>query len=108
LKKKITVIKLFIFKFSFHSETVQQKEMLDELARQEYDVGIAELYDPCSAALMHRIGVRTTLAASAVPLVQMIARRFGIPGFASFMPNLFGSSMSSNYNICAFSSLLPS
>jgi hypothetical protein len=72
---------------------------LNELAVQEYDVGIAELYDPCVAAFMHKIGVRTTLAASAVPLVQMIARRFGIPGFASFMPNLFGSSMSSNYNI---------
>jgi hypothetical protein len=84
----------FFYKFSLHSELIQQKEILNELASQKYDVGIAELYDPCVAAFMHKIGVRTTLGASAVPLFQMVARRFGIPGFASFMPNLFGSRMS--------------
>jgi hypothetical protein len=102
------ILTRFFSKFVFNSELIQQKEILDELTRQEYDVGIAEFYDECSPAFMHKIGVRTTLGASAVPLFQMVARRFGIPGFASFMPNLFGSSMSSNYNICAFSSLLPS
>jgi hypothetical protein len=58
------------------------------LAREHFDVGIAEMYDICPMAIFHRIGVRTKVAAFATPLFTMVGRHFGLPVFSSYMPSL--------------------
>jgi hypothetical protein len=66
---------------------IENTELLNRLAAEHFDVGIAELYDPCPAAILHRIGVRTKVAAFAVPLFPGMARHYGIPSFASYIPS---------------------
>ena len=64
---------------------ITNRELLDQLASEKFDVGIAEMYDICPWAIFHRIGVRSIQSAFAIPLAQVMARRFGIPTFASFV-----------------------
>ncbi|KAL3074078.1 hypothetical protein niasHT_033286 [Heterodera trifolii] len=72
---------LYPFKIAF------RRELLDELAKERYDVAIYELFDLCGAAIFERIGVRTKLATLTMPMQQISAAHFGIPTFASFVPN---------------------
>nr|CAD2161248.1 unnamed protein product [Meloidogyne enterolobii] len=72
-------------------ETIQQHKLLQQLTKEKFDVGISEMYEYCSAALFHKLGVKTRLAAFAIPLLQMVGRKFDIPSFASFVPNTFAS-----------------
>jgi hypothetical protein len=51
-------------------------------------VGITEMYDFCPVAILHRLGVRTKLAAYTLPFAQPFAQRYGIPGFASYMRSI--------------------
>ena len=67
------------------------RELLHKLKAEHFDVGISELYDICPFAIFHRIGIRTKLASTAVPLYQMAARHFGIPTFSSFVPTHYPS-----------------
>ncbi|KAL3071091.1 hypothetical protein niasHS_015833 [Heterodera schachtii] len=70
------------------AEIAFRRELLDELAKERYDVAIYELFDLCGAAIFERIGVRTKLATLTMPMQQISAAHFGIPTFASFVPNL--------------------
>ncbi|KAL3105299.1 hypothetical protein niasHT_029758 [Heterodera trifolii] len=71
----------------FFKEIAFRRELLDELAKERYDVAIYELFDLCGAAIFERIGVRTKLATLTMPMQQISAAHFGIPTFASFVPN---------------------
>ncbi|KAL3071096.1 hypothetical protein niasHS_015838 [Heterodera schachtii] len=73
-------------RFTF-AEIAFRHELLDELAKERYDVAIYELFDLCGAAIFERIGVRTKLATLTMPMQQISAAHFGIPTFASFVPN---------------------
>ena len=66
---------------------ISNAELLDRLTMEKFDVAFAEIYDLCPLAIFHRIGVRTKLGALAVPVTSPVARRFGIPTFASFVPS---------------------
>uniref|UniRef100_A0A1I8BC99 UDP-glucuronosyltransferase n=1 Tax=Meloidogyne hapla TaxID=6305 RepID=A0A1I8BC99_MELHA len=70
-------------------ETIKQHKLLQKLTNEHFDIGIAEMYEYCAAALFHKLGVKTKLAAFAVPVLQMTVRKFDIPSFASFVPNTF-------------------
>jgi hypothetical protein len=69
------------------TEMIENTELLNALSKEKFDVGIAEMYDLCPMAILHRIGVRTKLAAFACRLFPLIARRFGIPSFPSYTPS---------------------
>ncbi|KAF7640207.1 UDPGT domain-containing protein [Meloidogyne graminicola] len=70
-------------------EILKHRKLLQILEKEQFDVGIAEMFDLCSVAIFHKIGVKTKLAAFAVPLIQLVARKFDIPVFSSFVPNTF-------------------
>jgi hypothetical protein len=76
---------------------IENTELLNALATEHFDVGIAEMYDLCPMAILHRVGVRTKLTAFAIRLLPMIARRFGIPSFPSFMPSLSTNTLRNMY-----------
>ncbi|KAI1716699.1 UDP-glucoronosyl and UDP-glucosyl transferase domain-containing protein [Ditylenchus destructor] len=55
------------------------KEFLDELRAEEFDIGIAELLDMCSFPLFHLLGIKTTVATSSIPLAAYFAAQLGFP-----------------------------
>lgn len=83
---------------------MENRELLEQLANEHFDVAIAEMYDLCGIGIFHRIGVRTKLATLAVPMFQMAARRFGIPTFSSFVP----SKLTNSYKIILILDVFPS
>lgn len=62
---------------------VKNTEILNKLTNEHFDVAIAEP-GYCTAAILHRIGAHTKIATFALPPIQIIARQFAIPTFASF------------------------
>uniref|UniRef100_A0A915DLM2 glucuronosyltransferase n=1 Tax=Ditylenchus dipsaci TaxID=166011 RepID=A0A915DLM2_9BILA len=59
------------FLAGFCEDLVNNKELMDSLKAEKYDVGIAEMYSPCVFAIFHYIGVKTKLASYAIPLTGM-------------------------------------
>ncbi|KAL7076530.1 hypothetical protein ACQ4LE_004820 [Meloidogyne hapla] len=70
-------------------ETIKERKLLQKLTEENFDVGIGENYDHCTAAIFHRIGVRVQLTAYAAPLMHWVARKYDIPTFASYVPTTF-------------------
>uniref|UniRef100_A0A1I8B9M9 glucuronosyltransferase n=1 Tax=Meloidogyne hapla TaxID=6305 RepID=A0A1I8B9M9_MELHA len=62
-----------------------QLDFIEQMKKENFDVGISEFFDHFPFALFHIIGTRTKLAALAVPVLQGAARQFGIPTFSSFV-----------------------
>uniref|UniRef100_A0A915DJW0 glucuronosyltransferase n=1 Tax=Ditylenchus dipsaci TaxID=166011 RepID=A0A915DJW0_9BILA len=69
-------------------DLVNNKALMTQLGAENYDVGITELYGPCSRAIFHHIGVKTSLGALAIHLYSGASAAFGIPGFSSYVPNM--------------------
>ncbi|KAL7070150.1 hypothetical protein ACQ4LE_010449, partial [Meloidogyne hapla] len=65
-----------------------QLDFIEQMKKENFDVGISEFFDHFPFALFHIIGTRTKLAALAVPVLQGAARQFGIPTFSSFVTNI--------------------
>lgn len=70
------------------SVLVQNTALLDQLEAEHFDVAISEMYDLCVFAVFHRIRVHTQLSAIASPLMQHVAKHFGMPIFASYVTNM--------------------
>jgi hypothetical protein len=98
LDKKWQISKLNLANIPLHfplsipcliSEILWNKPLLEELKSHQFDVAITEIFDMCPYAMFHAIGVRTKLAAMALPWLHVSARRFGIPTFSSYVPSKF-------------------
>uniref|UniRef100_A0A915DUQ9 UDP-glucuronosyltransferase n=1 Tax=Ditylenchus dipsaci TaxID=166011 RepID=A0A915DUQ9_9BILA len=72
----------------FCEDLVSNKDLMKQLKSENYDVGIAEIYGPCSVAIFHHIGVKTSIGALAIHLVTTVSSPFGIPVFSSYVPNM--------------------
>ncbi|KAI1712870.1 UDP-glucoronosyl and UDP-glucosyl transferase domain-containing protein [Ditylenchus destructor] len=60
-------------------EVTHNRELMDQLTAERYDVAISEFYQFCSFAVFHRIGVKTKIGSLAVHLNNMAGSHFGIP-----------------------------
>ncbi|KAI1694297.1 UDP-glucoronosyl and UDP-glucosyl transferase domain-containing protein [Ditylenchus destructor] len=69
-------------------EITHNRELMDQLTAERYDVAISEFYQFCSFAVFHRIGVKTKIGSLAVPLTNMAGSHFGIPMISSCTPNM--------------------
>ncbi|KAI1704910.1 UDP-glucoronosyl and UDP-glucosyl transferase domain-containing protein [Ditylenchus destructor] len=69
-------------------EMTHNRELLDQLTAERYDVAISEFYQFCSFAMFHRIGVKTKIGSLAVHLNGMAGSHFGIPMISSYTPNM--------------------
>ncbi|KAI1711658.1 UDP-glucoronosyl and UDP-glucosyl transferase domain-containing protein [Ditylenchus destructor] len=67
----------------------QQQPLLQELARENYDVGISEAYDGCMFGIFHAIGVKTKFSTYAIQMTSWIGEPFGIPVIPSYVTNYF-------------------
>ncbi|KAI1711652.1 UDP-glucoronosyl and UDP-glucosyl transferase domain-containing protein [Ditylenchus destructor] len=71
-----------------------QQPLLRELAKEKYDVGITEAYDPCMFGIFHTLGVKTTMSTFAIQMTSWAGAPFGVPSIPSFMINYYAPTVS--------------
>ncbi|KAI1703578.1 UDP-glucoronosyl and UDP-glucosyl transferase domain-containing protein [Ditylenchus destructor] len=69
-------------------ELTHNRELMDQLTAERYDVAISEFYQFCSFAVFHRIGVKTKIGSLAIHLNNLAGSHFGIPMVSSYTPNM--------------------
>jgi hypothetical protein len=79
-------IKKFFFLIFKNSALLENDQLLEQLKCERFDVAIAETMDPCPMAMFHHVGAKTTLAASALPVLTPIVIPYGVPSPSSFIP----------------------
>lgn len=62
--------------------------LLKELRNENYDIGMAEVYNFCGFALLHYLKVRTYSVMYAIPILPDMALSFGVPQPCSFVGSL--------------------
>ena len=67
------------------SATLSNRELLEQLRQERYDVALAQPYDECMFGVFEHLGVRTKIATLAAPLFNTVGHRFGIPGIPSYV-----------------------
>ncbi|KAI6206299.1 Glucuronosyltransferase [Aphelenchoides besseyi] len=66
---------------------LSNRRLLHELKAAEYDVALAEYFDPCSFALFHHLGIKSVHMISAVPLDEQTAIANAEPVDFSYVPS---------------------
>ncbi|KAI1718217.1 UDP-glucoronosyl and UDP-glucosyl transferase domain-containing protein [Ditylenchus destructor] len=74
-------------------ELINNTKVIAELQKEQYDVGISELYDLCMFGVFHHIGTKTTLATFAITLENLGASYFGLYSVSSYVTNLWTPSI---------------
>ncbi|KAI6238065.1 Glucuronosyltransferase [Aphelenchoides fujianensis] len=67
---------------------LSQKEVLDELREQKYDVGITAMFDACGIAVFHLLGIRSTVGMSPTAEGYGIRPLLGLPSPPSYVPDI--------------------
>ncbi|KAI1729511.1 UDP-glucoronosyl and UDP-glucosyl transferase domain-containing protein [Ditylenchus destructor] len=78
-------------------EMVSHKKLLEELKGEDYDVGIAEIFEICMFGIFHHIGIGPKLATQAMTLENYSGSRFGIYGVSSYVTNIWAASINAPY-----------
>ncbi|KAI6183439.1 UDP-glucuronosyltransferase [Aphelenchoides bicaudatus] len=65
---------------------LKDEELMNRLAREEFDIGIGEHYDVCTYALFHRIGIKKFISAYAIPMFPIAFIQLGLPLTTSYLP----------------------
>ncbi|KAI1701341.1 UDP-glucoronosyl and UDP-glucosyl transferase domain-containing protein [Ditylenchus destructor] len=73
----VAVMKEMFGEFCF--DMVSNKDFLDELRSEKFDVGIAEGPDMCYFPLFQLLGIKTTISTSSTPLMAYFASQLGLP-----------------------------
>uniref|UniRef100_A0AC34FL16 Glucuronosyltransferase n=1 Tax=Panagrolaimus sp. ES5 TaxID=591445 RepID=A0AC34FL16_9BILA len=78
--------------------TVEQKELLDSLKSENYDIGIGEALSYCPFALFHYLGISPTFSTTAIPIQTFVTENFGLTHLPSFMP-IIGEALINGENL---------
>ncbi|KAH7722058.1 Protein UGT-54 [Aphelenchoides avenae] len=68
-------------------DIINDKELINSLRAEKYDVGIAEALGYWTLGLFHVLGIPTTFGSSPLPMGLLHFEEFGIPAPSSFVPN---------------------
>ncbi|TKR89268.1 hypothetical protein L596_013399 [Steinernema carpocapsae] len=71
-------------------KTIMENEIIDELKKENFDLGLSEAYDLCGMPFFHEIGVKKHVLVSSFMLLEWVAARFGAPNLPSLVPASFG------------------
>ncbi|KAI6181848.1 UDP-glucuronosyltransferase [Aphelenchoides besseyi] len=66
---------------------LSNRRLLHKLKKADYDVALAEYFDPCSFALFHHLGIKSVHMISAVPLDEQTAVANAEPIDFSYVPS---------------------
>ncbi|CAD5216047.1 unnamed protein product [Bursaphelenchus xylophilus] len=73
-------------------DIVNHPSLIDQIRAENYDVIIAEMFDPCIFYLAEYLQIRTRILSSAMPTPDLVAQALGIPVPRSYIPSVFSSS----------------
>ncbi|VDM44884.1 unnamed protein product [Toxocara canis] len=75
----------------FCEDILNQKDLIEQLRSEHYDVGFTEFFEHCSVGLFHHVGVKSTAFVSATVITDLLAHTWGLPAPASYVTNVFRS-----------------
>ncbi|CAD5214224.1 unnamed protein product [Bursaphelenchus xylophilus] len=70
-------------------QLLSDEDLIDQLRKEKFDIGLLQVMDLCGNGLFERIGVRKFILAAAMPLPIDAAAILGIPHSLSFVPDMF-------------------
>jgi UDP:flavonoid glycosyltransferase YjiC (YdhE family) len=65
---------------------LKDEALMNQLAAEQFDIGIGEHYDSCTYALFQRLGIKKFISAYAVPIYSAALNQIGLPITTSFIP----------------------
>lgn len=68
-------------------EQLNDKDLLDQLRNENFDLGLSEYFDICSLAIFHKIGVKRWILLYSNPMPLADMRLFGVPATPSSTPS---------------------
>ncbi|KAK0426594.1 hypothetical protein QR680_009791 [Steinernema hermaphroditum] len=71
--------------------TLRQKDILDALRNDKFDLGLSEVFDLCAMGLFEEIGLEKHILVNTALLFEKVADIFGAPNLPGVVPGLFGS-----------------
>ncbi|KAI1718216.1 UDP-glucoronosyl and UDP-glucosyl transferase domain-containing protein [Ditylenchus destructor] len=77
-------------------DMLSNKNILDELKAERYDVAISEFYEVCIFGIFRQVGIKTKLASMAITLENWAGSPFGIYGVSSYVTNYLKISLFKN------------
>ncbi|KHJ87773.1 UDP-glucoronosyl and UDP-glucosyl transferase [Oesophagostomum dentatum] len=72
------------------SKTLEEKELMEQLKRENFDVGIAELFDFAGLVVFEAIGLGNIIGTHSSSILEGTAYSIGVPVIPSFMPASHG------------------
>lgn len=69
-------------------DLLADKRLLESLAKEKYDVAVAEAYDICLFGIFHALNIPTKIATLAIHMSEPLTNILGIPSPPSFVPGL--------------------
>ncbi|KAH7700034.1 UGT-54 protein, partial [Aphelenchoides avenae] len=73
----------------FCDELLSRSDLLEELKREKYDIGLTSIADGCSHGLFHLLGIPVTSGYVAFGWSDDVALALGIPTPPSYLPGIF-------------------
>lgn len=69
-------------------DQLQDKEYLQRLREEQFDLAITEFYDICGTGIFEKIGVKKYIAFTPFPMMLYLLEALGLPLGSSFVPDL--------------------
>ncbi|KAK0396176.1 hypothetical protein QR680_001607 [Steinernema hermaphroditum] len=71
------------------SDILEDKQFLQTLREQKFDIGMTEFYEYCGDGLFEVLGIEKQIMVSAFPMFEPTHRAFGLSSSPSYIPELF-------------------
>ncbi|KAK0426606.1 hypothetical protein QR680_009801 [Steinernema hermaphroditum] len=68
---------------------LKQRELLDSLRKEKFDLGISEVFDLCGLAMFEEIGLQNHVLYQTALLPERVATAFGAPNVPSVVPSYY-------------------
>ncbi|KAK0426605.1 hypothetical protein QR680_009800 [Steinernema hermaphroditum] len=68
--------------------TLQQKELIEFLKKEKFDLGISEVFDMCGLGLLDELGIEKHVVLQTGMLAENVADVFGVPNVPAVVPVL--------------------
>ncbi|KHJ93062.1 UDP-glucoronosyl and UDP-glucosyl transferase [Oesophagostomum dentatum] len=72
------------------SKTLEEKKLMEQLKRENFDVGIAELFDFAGLVVFEAVGLGNIIGTHSSTILEGTAYSIGVPVIPSFMPASHG------------------
>lgn len=71
------------------ADFLSNKQLIENLRKEQYDLGLTELIDFCPCGLFEVIGIKSTALLAATPITDLVADVWGFPSPTSYITGKF-------------------